>query len=184
MATVRRLGVTSLTAIGDSAAGEVVRRELDVDVVARGDADAEPAQPSREACEDRMAVLELDFERRAGERLDDAADEAQRVFFDDGGQGLAALFAAAALASARRGNGSSFGRSGIGGTEGAFALGNRIARDGFPGDAFRRRNVRTQRNFPIAGRVVGTDMITSAIVFGMVGVAAGFTWDYVVNRGK
>jgi len=27
-------------------------------------------------------------------------------------------------------------------------------------------------------------MITSAIVFGMVGVAAGFTWDYVVNRGK
>ncbi len=36
----------------------------------------------------------------------------------------------------------------------------------------------------MAGRVVGTDMITSAIVFGMVGVAAGFTWDYVVNRGK
>jgi len=25
-------------------------------------------------------------------------------------------------------------------------------------------------------------MITSAIVFGMVGVAAGFTWDYVLHR--
>jgi hypothetical protein len=111
MASVRRLRVTSLTAIGDAAAGEVVRRELDVDVVAGRDADAEPAQTSREAREDRVAVLELDLERRAREGLDDAADEAQRVFFDDGGQGLAALFAAAALASARRGNGSSFGWS-------------------------------------------------------------------------
>jgi hypothetical protein len=109
MASVRRLGVPSLTAIRDAAAREVVRRELDVDVVARRDADAEPAQTSREAREDRVAVLELDLERRARERLDDAADEAQRVFFDDGGQGLAALFTAAALASARRGNGSSFG---------------------------------------------------------------------------
>jgi len=27
-------------------------------------------------------------------------------------------------------------------------------------------------------------MITGAIVFGMVGVAAGFTWDYVINRSK
>jgi hypothetical protein len=27
-------------------------------------------------------------------------------------------------------------------------------------------------------------MITSAIVFGMVGVAAGFTWDYVINRDQ
>lgn len=25
-------------------------------------------------------------------------------------------------------------------------------------------------------------MITSAIVFGMVGVAAGFTWDYLFDR--
>jgi hypothetical protein len=30
----------------------------------------------------------------------------------------------------------------------------------------------------------GTAMLTSAIIFGMVGVAAGFTWDYVINRGK
>ena len=59
-----------------------------------------------------------------------------------------------------------------------------FARDGSHGDAFRRRDVLVQRNFPTRARVVGTDMITSAIVFGMVGVAAGFTWDYVVNRGK
>jgi hypothetical protein len=25
-------------------------------------------------------------------------------------------------------------------------------------------------------------MLTSAIVFGMVGVAAGFTWDYISSR--
>ena len=27
-------------------------------------------------------------------------------------------------------------------------------------------------------------MITTAIIVGAVGVAAGFTWDYVINRGK
>jgi len=27
-------------------------------------------------------------------------------------------------------------------------------------------------------------MITSAIVFGMVGVAAGFTWDYLFDRDE
>jgi hypothetical protein len=27
-------------------------------------------------------------------------------------------------------------------------------------------------------------MITSAIIFGAVGVAAGFTWDYVINRDR
>jgi len=27
-------------------------------------------------------------------------------------------------------------------------------------------------------------MITSAIVIGMVGVAAGFTWDYLINRDR
>jgi hypothetical protein len=41
-----------------------------------------------------------------------------------------------------------------------------------------------QRNFLLAAGVVGPVMLTSAIVFGMVGVAAGFTWDYVINRGK
>ena len=196
MAGVRRLGVTSLTAIGDPAAREVVRRELDVDVVARRDADAEPAQAPCEARQDGVAVLELDLERGAGERLDDAADAAERIFFDDGGQGLAALFTAAALASARRGNGSSFGlvctepyarsrsycwqQSLI-----AFAPADGFARAAaHHGDRFRRPERRAQRNFPAAPAVSGLDMITGAIVFGMVGVAAGFTWDYVINRGK
>src|SRR5947209_9170053 len=127
MACVRRLGVTSLTAIRDAPAGEIVRRQLDVDVVARRDADAVPPQTSREAREDGVAVLELDLERRTRKRLDDAADEAQRVFFGDRGQGLAALFAAAALASARRGNGSSFG-CWLEVQGRAFALGPRFAR--------------------------------------------------------
>jgi hypothetical protein len=54
-----------------------------------------------------VAVFELDLERRAGKGFDDAADQAQRIFFGDGSQGLTAFLAAAALASARRGNGNS-----------------------------------------------------------------------------
>ena len=42
----------------------------------------------------------------------------------------------------------------------------------------------TQSNFPLPPAVFINAMITGAIVFGMVGVAAGFTWDYVINRGK
>jgi hypothetical protein len=37
-------------------------------------------------------------------------------------------------------------------------------------------------NFPERIGVVRFRMITSAIVFGMVGVAAGFTWDYILHR--
>jgi hypothetical protein len=56
-----------------------------------------------------MAVLELDLERGAGERLDDAADEAQRVFFDDGRFERCPTAPLAAAASfARRGNENSF----------------------------------------------------------------------------
>jgi len=51
-------------------------------------------------------------------------------------------------------------------------------------DGFRRRRTAAQRNFPGAAPVVSSVMLTSAIVFGMVGVAAGFTWDYVVNRDR
>jgi hypothetical protein len=103
----RPLGVPSLPAVGDAPARQIVRRELDVDVVTGRDADAEAAQTPGQAGEDRVAVLELDLERRAGEGFDDAADQAQRVFFDDGAQRFAALLAAAAFASARRGNGNS-----------------------------------------------------------------------------
>ena len=41
-----------------------------------------------------------------------------------------------------------------------------------------------QGNSAVMERVERPAMLTSAIVFGMVGVAAGFTWDYVINRGK
>jgi hypothetical protein len=37
-------------------------------------------------------------------------------------------------------------------------------------------------NSPKLAGVVRFRMITSAIVFGMVGVAAGFTWDYIIHR--
>jgi hypothetical protein len=54
-----------------------------------------------------VTVFEFDLERRAGERLDDAPNEAKGIFFDDGGEGLAAFFAAAPP-STRRGNTGSF----------------------------------------------------------------------------
>jgi hypothetical protein len=126
-----------------------------------------------------MTVLELDFERRAGKRFDDAADEAQRIFFDDGGQRLAALFAATALASARRRNGNSL-RGYLVRCCRVFAAGDGFARE----RGFRAREAPVQRNSAVVKRVEGPAMLTSAIVFGMVGVAAGFTWDYVINRGK
>ncbi len=59
------------------------------------------------------------------------------------------------------------------------------AADGFARERrFRAHGVHMQGNFAVMGRVEGPAMLTSAIVFGMVGVAAGFTWDYVINRGK
>jgi hypothetical protein len=126
-----------------------------------------------------MTVLELDFERRAGKRFDDAADEAQRIFFDDGGQRLAALFAATALASARRRNGNSL-RGYLVRLHRVFAAGDGFARE----CGFRACEAPVQGNSAVVKRVEGPAMLTSAIVFGMVGVAAGFTWDYVINRGK
>ena len=100
-----------MAAIGDAAAGQIVWREFDIDVVAGRDTNAEPAQAAGEAGQDRVAVFEFDLERRAGKRLDDAADKAQRIFFDDGREGLAA-FLAAAPPSARRGNTGSFSAEG------------------------------------------------------------------------
>ncbi|HEX3468507.1 MAG TPA: hypothetical protein VHT05_10545 [Candidatus Elarobacter sp.] len=49
---------------------------------------------------------------------------------------------------------------------------------------FHARRDAAQVNFTVTRRVVGSIMLTGAIVFGLVGVAAGFTWDYVINRGK
>jgi hypothetical protein len=97
-----------LAPVGDPPAREIVRRELDVDVVARGDPDAETPQAPRETCEDRVPVLELNLKCRARERLDDPADEAQRIFFDDGLEGFAPALLAAAAPFARWGNEDSF----------------------------------------------------------------------------
>gem|GEM_PF-2367492 len=59
------------------------------------------------------------------------------------------------------------------------------AADGFARERrFRAHDAHVQGNFAVMERVEGPAMLTSAIVFGMVGVAAGFTWDYVINRGK
>jgi hypothetical protein len=61
---------------------------------------------------------------------------------------------------------------------------SRSPRDSPAESRFRRRGPAVQRNFPFAPRVVGSVMLTSAVVFGLVGVVAGFTWDYVIDRGK
>ena len=60
----------------------------------------------------------------------------------------------------------------------------RLARDRTGGDGLHRAGRPAQSNFLVAPAVYINAMITSAIVFGMVGVAAGFTWDYVINRDK
>ena len=39
-------------------------------------------------------------------------------------------------------------------------------------------------NFPSGGGVLAGVMITAAIVFGAVGVAAGFAWDFVKAKGE
>lgn len=75
------LGVATLTTIRDATARQIIRRELDIDVIARGDADAKAAQPTCKTRQDRVTVLQLDLERRARERLDDASDETEGVLF-------------------------------------------------------------------------------------------------------
>jgi hypothetical protein len=80
-----------------------------------------------------------------------------------------------------RGGGMGTPYGGVGcGCSDAFAPAVGFARE----DGFHRRHAGTQRNSLRADTVVGSVMITSAIVFGAVGVVAGFTWDYVINRGK
>jgi hypothetical protein len=58
---------------GDSAAGEVVGRELDLDAIAGEDADVVLAHLPGDASEDGVAVVELHPEHRRRERLDDLA---------------------------------------------------------------------------------------------------------------
>jgi hypothetical protein len=163
------LCVAALPAVGDAAASQIVRRQFDVDVIARRYPDPKPAQAPRETGKDGVTVLELDFERRAGERLDDAADEAKRIFFNDGCEGLAA-FLAAAPPSARWGNGDSFA-----------AVGELASLEDVPAWSIRFK----RRGQPFSFSCCCRDaMITGAIVIGMVGVAAGFTWDYLIKRDR
>src|ERR1044072_9762285 len=60
-------------AVGDPAAGEVIRRELDLDAVARRDADVVLGHLPGDRCEDGVSAVELHPEHRAGKRLDDLA---------------------------------------------------------------------------------------------------------------
>jgi hypothetical protein len=96
-------------------------------------------------------------------------------------EGFAAAFLLAAAAPfARWGNESSSG--------GWVALlqtspgGQRFAPGA--GDEFRSAPLLQQRNSSHPVRVPDMVMITGAVVFGMVGVAVGFTWEYVFNRER
>src|SRR5690606_21571215 len=63
----------SLVAVDDPPLREVVRRELDGDLVAGEDLDVVHPHLAREQPEDLVAVLELDAELRVGQGLDDLA---------------------------------------------------------------------------------------------------------------
>ena len=67
---------------GDSAAGEVVGRELDLDTIAGEDADVVLAHLPGDTSEDAMAIVELNPEHRAGKRFDDLALDLDLLFLD------------------------------------------------------------------------------------------------------
>jgi len=67
---------------GDSAAGEVVGRKLDLDTIAGEDADVVLAHLSGDTSEDTVAIVELHPKHRAGERFDDLALDLDLLFPD------------------------------------------------------------------------------------------------------
>src|SRR6476659_6449491 len=67
---------------GDSAAGEVIGRELDLDTIAGEDADVVLAHLPGDTSEDAMAIVELHPEHRAGERFHDLALDLDLLFLD------------------------------------------------------------------------------------------------------
>src|SRR3954470_15942777 len=69
-----------LVPIGDPASAEVVGRQLNLDAVARQDADVVHAHLPGDVGEHLVAVLELDPEHGVRERLDDSALQHDRVF--------------------------------------------------------------------------------------------------------
>jgi hypothetical protein len=71
----------------DSAAGEVVGRDLDGHPVALKNANAEPAHIAAERCQDGMAVGQLDAEGRIRKDFGDLPFELNRFFFRHVGVG-------------------------------------------------------------------------------------------------
>src|SRR4051794_6362040 len=72
---------TYLVAIHDAAAVQVVRRQLDLDLVAWVDPDAEAAHLAGRVTEGFVAVFELDLEQSVGKGLDDLAVQLDFLFF-------------------------------------------------------------------------------------------------------
>src|SRR6476660_8278876 len=66
-------------AIGDAAAGQVVRSELHLHLVARQDADVVHPHLPRDVRQHLVAVLELDPEHGVGQRFDDGPFHEDRV---------------------------------------------------------------------------------------------------------
>src|SRR6266478_9068075 len=71
--------VISLESVGDPAAGQVVRRQLDSDAVAGQDADEIHPKLAADVGEHPVAVLQLDREHRVGERFDDRSFHLDRI---------------------------------------------------------------------------------------------------------
>src|SRR5262245_9548163 len=77
-----------LVAIGNATAAQVVRRELDLDPVARGDADVVHAHLPGDVGEHLVPVLQLDTEHGIRQRLDDRAFHQNRVVLGLGQEGI------------------------------------------------------------------------------------------------
>src|SRR5688572_5784802 len=75
-------GLRLAVAVGDPAAGEVVGGELDLDAVARGDADVVLAHLPGDGGQDGMPAVELHPKHRARECLDDLALDLDFLFLD------------------------------------------------------------------------------------------------------
>src|SRR5438105_2476657 len=72
--------VCLLVAIGDSAAGEVVRRQLHLDAIPGQDADVVHAHLSGDVSEDLVSIVELHAKHRVGERFGDLPFQHDGVF--------------------------------------------------------------------------------------------------------
>ncbi len=78
--TLRAARFPGAITIHDAALGQIVRRDLEIDAVARQNLDAVAAQAAGDVCEDRLTRLEFDGERRTREHLLDRSEEFERGF--------------------------------------------------------------------------------------------------------